>query len=157
MFSLNSVKRIFRAFLPSRRTGASPQGVPHYFVVSIPARLLLSITFNDDSTAYSGKKLIASTQSISESGLIAIVATLSAGTRSLSEGDELQVTLDLHPLGLVEMNCLVVRLNDVTEDEELSYLLGLKITMMRPNDRALYIEYLGTHGWEKVLAGNGRS
>src|ERR1041385_5711090 len=102
MFSLNSVKRIFNALLPSRGTVPTPQVASHHLVFSIPAHLLLSITL------YSGKKLIGSTQNISESGLTIIITTLSAGARSISEGDELRVMLDLHPLGTVEMNCLVV-------------------------------------------------
>src|SRR3954462_4583744 len=134
MFSLNSVKRIFSALLPSRRTVASPQVAPHNLVVSVPARLLLSITFNEDSAADSGKKLIGSTQNISESGLNVTITTLNAGTRPISEGDELRVTLDIHPLGAVEMNCLVAYLSELTEGEGPGYLLGLKITKMSTND-----------------------
>jgi len=50
-----------------------------------------------------------------------------------------------------------VGINELTESEGPDYLLSLKIKTINANDQAFYIEYLGTHGWEKVLAGNGNS
>jgi len=72
------------------------------------------------------------------------------------EGTELKILLDLHPLGTVEMDGLVARVEAMEEGERSGYLLGLKITEMSNDDRALYLEYIGTRGWERVLSGNDK-
>jgi hypothetical protein len=154
---LDAVKRIFRAAPASRRTPTQPQTALS-FVVSLSTRLLLSIS--PDSAAPNeafGQKLIGTTRNISESSLVVVVPTLQAGQHIISESSEVRVALDLHPLGLVEMNCLVVLLNEQIEGEGPDYLLSLKIRKMSTKDRALYIEYLGTYGWEKVSAGNNNT
>ena len=150
------MKRLLRNLSLFRRAPEPPQ-VASRFVASVPARLLLSIAHAKGCRGHSQKKLIGSTQNISESGLAIIVPTLSDANGPISEGDELRVTLDLHPLSMVEMNCLVVHLHEVRENESLDYLMGLKIIMMNTNDRAIYLEYLGTYGWEKAAAENDSS
>jgi len=154
---LNAVKRLLRSLLPSRRSPEPPQTALH-FVVAVPARLLVSIS--PESAARSGgpsQTLIGATQNISESVLAVLASSVELGNGPISEGDELFVTLELHPLGIVEMSCLVAGIEKVTKGEEESYLLGLKITRMSADGHALYLEYIGTPGWAKVLDGNGSS
>lgn len=152
------MKHLLRSLLPSRRSPEPPQIALH-FVVSIPARLLVSISPESAARRSGGpsQTLIGATQNISESVLAVLVPSVNLGNGPISEGGELFLTLELHPLGVVEMSCLVAGIEKVTKGEEESYLLGLKITRMSADGHALYLEYIGTYGWEKVLAGNGSS
>jgi hypothetical protein len=68
----------------------------------------------------------------------------------------LKVALDLHPLGTVEMEGLVARVEAAGGEETPGHVLGVKITRMGDGDRALYLQYIGTEGWERVLSGNDK-
>lgn len=89
---------------------------------------------------------------ISETGPTVLTPSLAAGTHLITEGSELQVALDIYPQGVVTMRCLVVRIERLEQADGFN-MLGLRITQMNHADRALYLEYIGTHGWERVLAG----
>ena len=111
---LGSIKSLLR-----RAPEADEQPAPR-FVVCVPARLLLSLS-HDSSPG----KVIASTVNISASGLAVLVPHLYVGSHRLSEGDGLQLTLDLHPLGTVEMTGLVARVEATQEVESPECLLGV--------------------------------
>lgn len=53
------------------------------------------------------------------------------------------------------MNGLVVRVERAGEGEQPGYVLGVRITRMDHGDRALYLQYIGANGWERVSAGGG--
>ena len=159
-FHLNpdTVKRFLRTILSPRRAPARADEAAPRFVVALPARLLLSISHEEDTTDGSARsKLIGSTENISASGAAVIVPSLYVGSRAISEGCAVRITLDLHPSGTVEMSGVVVR-HEALEDSERPghYLLGVRITKMSHSDRALYLEYIGAKGWERVLAGDDR-
>lgn len=122
---LDSVKSLLR-----RPPVAEEQPAPR-FVVSVPARLLTSL-----SHAGGPGKVVAATVNISASGLAILVPNLYVGTRPVGEGSELKITLDLHPLGTVEMKGLVVRVETAGEGERTGHVLGVRITRMGEGDRA---------------------
>lgn len=142
---LKSIKSLLQ-----RTPEADEQPAPR-FVVSVPARLLLSLTHASGS-----EKVIAATLNISASGLAVLLPHLYVGTRQVREGTGLKITLDLHPLGTVEMDGVVARVQAAGEDETPGHVLGVKITRMSDDARALYLQYLGTRGWENVLSGNDK-
>jgi len=140
-----------------RRTPAADEQAAPRFVVSTPAHLVVGIAdARAMHSAGTGRKLIGGTHNISASGLAVLVPSLDTGSRAIMEGTELKILLDLHPLGTVEMDGLVARVEAMEEGERSGYLLGLKITEMSNDDRALYLEYIGTRGWERVLSGNDK-
>lgn len=142
---LDSIKSLLR-----RTPEAAEQAAPR-FVVCVPARLLLSLSHNS-----SPGKVIASTQNISASGLAVLVPHLYVGSHRLTEGEELKISLDLHPLGTVEMEGRVARVEATSEEGSAGHILGVRITGMSAGDRALYLQYIGTKGWERVLSGNDK-
>lgn len=148
------MKRFLRTILSSRRAPARADEAAPRFVVALPARLLLSISHEEEPAGGGAPpKLIGSTENISASGVAVILPSLYVGNRAIGEGGALRITLDLHPSGTVEMSGVVVR-HEALEDSERPghHLLGVRITKMNPNDRATYLEYIGTRGWERVLA-----
>jgi PilZ domain len=152
------VKRFLRSILSPRRAPARPVEAAPRFVVALPARLLLSISHDEEAAGGSPhQKLIGSTQNISASGVAVVVPSLYVGNRPVSEGGAVRITLDLHPQGTVEIGGVVVR-HEALEDGErpAHHLLGVRITKMSHGDRALYLEYIGAKGWERVLAGDDR-
>jgi hypothetical protein len=151
----DTVKRFLRTVLSLRRAPAPAAEPAPRFVVALPARLLLSITHDEEAASgTTPQKLIGSTHNISASGVAVILPSLDVGHRAVGEGGAVRVTLDLHPLRTVELRCLVLRVEAITEGEQPGHLLGLKIVGMSNDDRALYLEYIGTRGWERVLAGD---
>jgi hypothetical protein len=50
----------------------------------------------------------------------------------------------------------VIRVERAGEAGRPGYILGVRITGMSGGDRALYLEYIGTRGWERVLSGNDK-
>lgn len=142
---LESIKTLLR-----RSPEADERPAPR-FVVSVPARLLISL-----SHAGGADRVVAATVNISASGLAVLVPHLYVGTRPAGEGSELKITLDLHPLGTVEMEGLVSRVEAAGDEQPPGHILGVKITRMSDGDRALYLQYIGTKGWEGVLSGNNK-
>ena len=136
-----------------RRKKAGPNVAPR-FVVALSARLLISMTHSHDKgDENSGKKIIGSTRNISVSGIAIIVPSVYIGGREVTNGSTVRITLDLHPMGLIQLTGVVMRHELVEEeDEQIEHLLGVKITEMNPDDRALYLEYIGTRGWESIKA-----
>lgn len=133
-----------------RRTPEAEERPAPRFVVSAPARLLLSL-----SREGGHDKLIAATTNISASGLAVLVPHLYIGTLPVSEGSRLRITLDLHPLGTVVMETVVARV-EAAGGEGPGHILGMRITAMSEDDRALYLQYIGTRGWENVLSENDK-
>lgn len=100
---IDSIRSLLR-----RTPGADEQATPR-FVVAAPARLLAGIT--DGAAAQSagtGRKLIGSTHNISAGAIAVLVTSLDMGSHLIAEGSALRVALDLHPLGTVEMDGLMV-------------------------------------------------
>jgi hypothetical protein len=154
-FNPDTVKRFLRTILSPRRAPAQSAEAAPRFVVALSARLLLSISHDEEAAGGStSQKLIASTQNISASGVAVIVPSLYVGNRPVGEGGAVRITLDLHPLRTVELRGLVVRVEAISEGERPGHLLGVKITGMSNDDRALYLEYIGARGWERILAGD---
>lgn len=148
------MKRALRAVLSLlRRKRADPNVAPR-FVVALHARLLISMTHSPDKGDENlGKKIIGSTKNITVSGIAIIVPSVYIGGREVTNGSTVRITLDLHPMGLIQLTGVVMRHELVEEeDEQIEHLLGVKITEMSPDDRALYLEYIGTRGWESVEA-----
>lgn len=148
------MKRFLRTILSSRRAPPRPIEAAPRFVVAVPARLLLSISHEEETGGSTPRKLVGSTHNISASGVAVIVASLYVGNRPVTEGGAVRITLDLHPLGTVEVRGRVARVEAFSEGERPGHLLGVKITDMSNDDRALYLEYIGTRGWERVLVGD---
>jgi hypothetical protein len=133
-----------------RRTPEAGEQAAPRFVVSVPARLLLSLSHEGGIG-----KLVAATTNISASGLAVLVPHLYIGTLPVSEGGRLRITLDLHPLGTVGMEAVVARV-EAAGGEGPGHILGVRITAMSEDDRALYLQYVGTRGWENVLSENDK-
>jgi PilZ domain len=138
-----------RSFM--RRTPEAEEQPAPRFGVSVHARLLLSLSHADGPG-----KVIASTLNISASGLAVLVPDRYVDTRPVTEGSGLRITLDLHPFGTVEMDGLVARVEAAAGEQAPVHILGVKITHMSEDDRALYLQYIGTKGWESVLSGNDK-
>lgn len=136
---LDSVRSVFRRGDDDGDRRAVPR-----VVVAAPARLLASITRD-------GEKVIASTVNVRVAGLALAVPPLD---RPISKDDRLQITLDLHPLGTVELFGLVRRVEDAEYGGRPGQVLAVTIVEIGHLERALYLEYIGTRGREKVLAGD---
>lgn len=133
-----------------RRPSPEPPIAPRV-VVHIAAELLLYLA--PDDPVDESHKLVAGTHNLSETGLAVLTSSLIIGNTLIPEGSPLRLALDLYPLGVVKMGVEVVRIERLAEEgQQFNNLLGLKITQMSHQDRARYLEYIGTAGWERVLA-----
>jgi hypothetical protein len=74
----------------------------------------------------------------------------------MTEGSGLRITLDLHPFGTVDMDGLVAHVEAAAGEHAPVHILGVRISHMSEDDRALYLQYIGTKGWESVLSGNDK-
>ena len=54
------------------------------------------------------------------------------------------------------MSGLVVRFESAEGGGTTGRVLRVKMTQMSEDDRALYLRYIGTKGWERVLSGNDK-
>lgn len=115
-------------------------------VVASPSRMLAGVT-------HDGRKAVAATLNLSAAGLALAVPSLDAWGRPVSKGDRLRIALDLYPLGTVELVGLVRRVEDTEEGGRPGQVLAVKIVQMGHLERSLYLEYLGTRGWERAAAG----
>jgi hypothetical protein len=84
-----------------------------------------------------------------------LVPHLYIGNWPVSEGSGLRITLDLHPLGTVGVEAVVARVEAAGEQGP-GHILGVRITAMSEDDRALYLQNVGTKGWDSVLSGNDK-
>ena len=144
MKTKDMIRRLFRR--PADEPEVAPRLVAH-----INARLVLRLSVERDGG--DNHQIVGGTLNISETGLAVVIPSLADGARLITEGSELQVTLDIYPQGVVRMQCTVVRIEPLEQADEFNKILGLKITQMSHADRALYLEYIGTLGWERVLSG----
>lgn len=144
------MKDMIRRFF--RRSAHGAHVAPR-FVAHVNTRLVLRLSLERPGGG-NDQHLIGGTLNISETGLAVLTPTLAAGADLITEGSELRVTLDIYPQGVVTMRCVVVRIERLEQDDEFNNILGLRITQMSHADRALYLEYIGTRGWESVLTGN---
>lgn len=144
---LNILRRLLsrKSFTQSRKieTAAAPR-----FAVFLPVRLLLSITTGG---AREGRRTVASTLNVSETGLALMLPMFEIGGRKLSVGTMLDVQLDIYPAGVVSMTCEVVWHRLYQTEAAKGDIVGLRITDMNHTDRARFLEYLATHGWEKAV------
>lgn len=114
----------------------------------IQPRLLMSISFADGESETTeiipSVKLIGSTRNISESGLAIVLSSLRIESRLITdEGCTLRIVLDIYPKGLVTMEAVAVRSEQVDEkDKDAGYLIGVCITNISDGDRNRYLEYL---------------
>ena len=114
----------------------------------IQPRLLLSISVpNAQVRAGESRqllKLIGSTRNVSESGLAIVVSTLRVGSSLITEENcTLQIVLDIYTKGLIEMEAMAVRSEQLDEkDKDAGYLVGVCITNMSDGNRTRYLEYL---------------
>jgi PilZ domain len=125
-----------RAFIRDRRTEKRRS-----------ARLPFNLSILDLTVRHNGPRGSQSvdghTLDVSSSGLSLIVPVIRLGEHYLvGEGRRLKIKLEL-PVGPVEIESSPVRYERLEEgDEESGYLIGVRITRMRENDRARYNEYL---------------
>jgi hypothetical protein len=115
-------------------------------VVAAPAHLLAGVTRD-------GRKVIAATLNLSAAGLALAIPSRDAWARPVSTGDRLQIALDLYPLGTVELTGQVRRVEGAEEGVLSGQVLAVRIVQMGHLERALYLQYLGTRGWERAAAG----
>lgn len=146
--------KILRCLLP-RRAGAppdapAPAAAPR-FAVALPARLLLSLA---PEGAPAGRRVIGSTLNVSETGLALVLPSPEAGGPGVSAGDRLDVQLEVYPAGVVGMMCEVVWHRPNEGGEGAGLVVGARISGMGHGDRARFLEYLATHGWEKASGGS---
>jgi hypothetical protein len=141
---LNTLRRL----ISGRRRGSAGKAelttAPRFAAV-LPARLLLNITPHGSP----GRRLIASTVNVSETGLAIALPSVELGGRRVSAGDRLDVELDIYPAGVIRMTCEVVWHNTFEAGPTTGYVVGTRIAGMSQDDRARFLEYLATHGWEK--------
>lgn len=144
---------ILRRILSRRAAGSAGETeltTAPRFAVFLPARLLLNAA---PSGAPPGRRIVASTVNVSETGLALALPTPEVGGRKVSAGMYLDVQLDIYPAGVVGMTCEVVWHRPFAAGRAAGHIVGLKITDMSHTDRARYLEYLATHGWEKAAGG----
>ena len=114
----------------------------------VQPRLLMSVSFMDGESGTTevipSSKLIGSTRNISESGLAIVLSSLRLESRLITDEDcRLRIVLDIYPKGLVEMEAVAVRSEQLKDGEkDAGYLIGVCITDISDGDRALYLEYL---------------
>jgi hypothetical protein len=114
----------------------------------IQPRLLMSVSFADGESSttelISSDKLIGSTRNISETGLAVVLNSLRIESRLITdEGCKLRIVLDIYPQGLVEMEAIAVR-SEQLEEKDGRYLIGVCITDIRDDNRTRYLEYLAS-------------
>jgi|GEM_PF-2223468 len=114
----------------------------------IQPRLLMSVSFADGESSttelISSVKLIGSTRNISETGLAVVLNSLRIESRLITdEGCKLRIVLDIYPQGLVEMEAIAVR-SEQLEEKDGRYLIGVCITDIRDDNRTRYLEYLSS-------------
>ena len=138
------LKRLARTLSSLLRPGVPPERrVAPRFAVGLDARLLLTIT------AGRGARLVGATLNVSEAGLAVVLP--GSGHRAAGEGSRLHIRLELFPDGVVEMEGVVVHREECDEgDPSRGSVVGVRITGMSHGDRARYLEYLGTRGWERA-------
>lgn len=112
----------------------------------IQPRLLMSVSFADGESSttelISSVRLIGSTRNISETGLAVVLNSLRIESRLITdEGCKLRIVLDIYPQGLVEMEAIAVRSEQLKEKDG-GYLIGVCITNIRDDNRTRYLEYL---------------
>lgn len=137
----DAVLRLFRR--PSDEFRDAPR-----FVAHASARLVLRLSL--ESAGGSAQHLFGGTLNIGEMGVAVLVPSPAVGSHLITEGDELQAALDIHPLGVVMMRCQMARVRRLERPVGFNTMLDLKIAEMGHKDRALYLEYIGTQGREGV-------
>jgi hypothetical protein len=116
----------------------------------IQPRLLVSISLPDAQTRTGESedlmKLIGSTRNVSEIGLAIVVPTIRIGSYLITEAAcALRVVLDIYPKGLIEMDAVCVRSEQLDEKAKaVGYLIGVCIIDISESDRTRYLEYLGS-------------
>ncbi len=114
----------------------------------VQPRLLISVSFAGEPKETAGAlqpvKLIGSARNISESGLAIVVPSVRVGFRSITEENAvLRILLDINQKGLIEMEAMTVRSEQVdAKDKDKGHLIGVCITNISESDRARYLEYL---------------
>lgn len=123
-------------------------------VVELSAQMLLCLS-PDAPVTSPNQKIVGGTLNISETGLAGVTSSLLIGGTAISEGSKLRLELDLHPSGIIRMMAEVVRIEKMEAEEarQFNNLLGLRIVEMSHADRARYVEYIGSRGWEQVVKG----
>jgi hypothetical protein len=134
-----------RGWLANRRR--APRH-PVQLETQIQPRLLMSVSFADGESSttevISSVKLIGSTRNISETGLAVVLNSLRIESRQITdEGCKLRIVLDIYPQGLVEMEAIAVR-SEQLEEKDSGYLIGVYITDIRDDNRTRYLEYLSS-------------
>ncbi|HVG32741.1 MAG TPA: PilZ domain-containing protein [Pyrinomonadaceae bacterium] len=114
----------------------------------IQPRLLMSVSFADGESGTTevipSVKLIGSTRNISETGLAVVLNSLRIESRLITdEGCKLRIVLDIYPRGLVEMEAIAVR-SEQLEEKDGGYLIGVCITDIKDSERTRYLEYLAS-------------
>jgi hypothetical protein len=121
---------------------------PVQLETQIQPRLLMSVSLADEESRTTdvmySVKLIGSTLNVSETGLAIVLKTLRIASRLITDEDcMLRIVLDIYPKGLVEMEAVAVRSEQLNEkDLDAGYLIGVCITNISDNDRTRYLEYL---------------
>jgi c-di-GMP-binding flagellar brake protein YcgR len=107
----------------------------------------VALTDAEHNLLFPNEKLHCRTRDVSESGLGLVANSIYLGyTCVVDEGRALVVTLEL-PAGHVEMEATAahyVRLDDAARDA--TYLIGLRISNIAEDQRALYRAFLETLG-----------
>ena len=143
-------------YTPDKKPGilrriANRRRAPRHAVqleTQIQPRLLMSVSFAEGESGttevITSEKLIGSTRNVSESGLAVVLSSLRIESHLITdEGCKLRVVLDIYPNGLVEMEAIAVRSEQLKEEgKDASYLVGICITNMSEKDRTRYLEYL---------------
>ena len=140
-----------------RRTPGRGAAAPR-FTVGLNARLLLTVTAGaaQPRPTAGGARLVGATLNVSETGVAVVLPGPGAGEHPLGDGSPVHITLELFPDGVVEMEGVVVRREECAGgDPSRGYVVGVRITGMSHGDRARYVEYLGTRGWERAALEDG--
>jgi hypothetical protein len=137
---LRSIVNLLREHMGNRR--AAPRYATH-----LEAALILSISLGDSGNKAqaegSSLRLAGYTRDISESGLAIITPAIHIGGQYLNSPNRtLEITLRL-PTGPVQLRATPVRYSPLDDDaKDTGYIIGVQITQMSPQDRALYDAYL---------------
>jgi hypothetical protein len=115
------------------------------------ARLSFSVSILDEKADHEGARptltLVGRTRNLSETGMGLVVPSLSLGTGHLNdENSTLRLKLDL-PKGKlresIEIHAVPVRSQQLGEkDKDSGHFIGVKITYMSDESRALFMGYL---------------
>ena len=109
----------------------------------------VALTDAEHSLLFPNEKLYCRTRDVSETGVGLVANSIYLGyTCVVDEGRALLVTLEL-PFGAVEMEAMAAHyLRLDASSRETTYLLGLRITSMAEDQRALYESFLESLGKE---------